>query len=341
MKPGENEMNSDKNSSMDSSQLVSILIPVYNREKFIAECIQSALDQTYSKIEIIVVDNVSTDATWQICKEFAMRNQRVRVFQNETNIGPVRNWIRCAQEAHGEFSKVLFSDDLLNPDCIRRMVARFVPDVAFVVCAALVGASRAASQIYYAGNKPLLTWSEYLPRQLDWRLPVSPGAVLLRTADLRKNLCPGFPTSVGRPFDRNGAGPDAMIMLQTAREYGCVACISDPLVFFRDHPDSFTISTAHSSLRDSYTSAFAYFLKQNDTWIHWLQYVFFSWLGETIHRRSWQNFKQYLRTYEGTGLFKETLMAALLAPFWLGGAFFGRIWTRMASRAGAPVATPE
>ena len=52
-------------------KLVSILIPVYNREHLIIPCIESALAQTYKNIEIIIVDNNSTDGTWNICKEYA------------------------------------------------------------------------------------------------------------------------------------------------------------------------------------------------------------------------------------------------------------------------------
>jgi len=73
---------------------VSILIPVFNRKDYIAECIQSALDQTFTDFEVVVVDNASEDGTWEICQQFAANDQRVRIFQNDTNIGPVRNWRR-------------------------------------------------------------------------------------------------------------------------------------------------------------------------------------------------------------------------------------------------------
>ena len=77
------------------SPRVSILIPVYNREALIGECIQSALFQTFTDFEVIIVDNASTDNTWGICQRFAEQDKRVRVFRNEKNIGPVRNWRRC------------------------------------------------------------------------------------------------------------------------------------------------------------------------------------------------------------------------------------------------------
>ena len=95
---------------------VSILIPVFNREEFLPDCIQSALSQKYTDFEIIVVDNASNDRSWEIAKDFALNDSRVRVFRNDVNVGPVRNWQRCLDEATGEYAKFLFSDDLMLPD---------------------------------------------------------------------------------------------------------------------------------------------------------------------------------------------------------------------------------
>lgn len=135
-----------------NSPRVSILIPVYNREKYIADCIQSALDQTFHDFEIVVVDNASNDGTWEICQEYAARDNRVRIFRNASNIGPVRNWIRCAQEARGEYSKILFSDDLLEPDCIERMLQCLDgrSDVGLLFCAARIGEDKQNAKMAYA-----------------------------------------------------------------------------------------------------------------------------------------------------------------------------------------------
>src|SRR5437879_4126737 len=95
--------------------LVSILIPLYNREQLLGPCIQSALDQTVRGFEVVIVDNASTDGTWQVCQAFAAKDSRVRIFRDPVNIGPVRNLQRCIQEARGQYGKILFSDDLIKP----------------------------------------------------------------------------------------------------------------------------------------------------------------------------------------------------------------------------------
>lgn len=57
----------------NENPLVSILIPVYNREKYIGEAIESAINQTYKNIEVIIVDNCSTDNTWKILQDLSMQ----------------------------------------------------------------------------------------------------------------------------------------------------------------------------------------------------------------------------------------------------------------------------
>ena len=143
---------------------VSILIPVYNREILIGDCIQSALEQTFTDFEIVLVDNASTDNTWAICQQFALRDSRIRVFRNETNVGPVRNWIRCVQKARGEYSKMLFSDDLIEAECVERLLLPLInPDVGLVFCAARIGESRSKSVIAYSAKEDsIISYRKYL-----------------------------------------------------------------------------------------------------------------------------------------------------------------------------------
>ena len=296
---------------------VSILIPVYNRKDYIADCIQSALDQTISDFEIVIVDNASDDGTWSICQQFAENDSRIRIFRNEHNIGPVRNWIRCAQEARGELSKMLFSDDSLEPDCVRRMIEPLTnKDVGFVFCAASVGESKESSSIHNLFRKNcLIEKNRYVSLLISGRVPVSPGAIILRTRDLLKNLHSNFPTATPRPFDRHGAGPDVMISLLTASSYPSVACICDPLVFFRVHTGSFTVSNANNEVADGYISAISFYLRYNESRFLWMQYLVRSWLSEVRRQGYLSNPKTFLRANEGRGSLLEMLAGLALIPY--------------------------
>ena len=291
------------------SPKVSILIPVFNRKDYIAECIQSALDQTFTDFEIVVVDNASNDGTWEICRRFAEADQRVRIFRNESNIGPVRNWIRCAQEAKGELSKILFSDDTLEPNCLSEMVPKLNdPEVALVYCAALVGKSRDESIIWYSQiTSSRLSSSQFVNLILRGEAPVSPGAVLIRTKDLLQNLHCEFHTSTHRHFEKNGAGPDVMISLLTSRNYPYVANISAPLVYFRAHAGSFSIENSNNDVTKGYRSAIAFFLNRNFGCQPWIQYLAQGWLQQMRFDHRWRNPRLHLIEYEGGGSFSEVL----------------------------------
>src|SRR5438270_8196036 len=101
-------------------KLVSILIPVYNAEAFIAEAIQSALDQTWPAKEVIAVDDGSTDRSPEILKSFG---PRIRIIAQENRGASVaRN--RALNEAQGEFIQFLDADDLMARNKIEAQMQR-------------------------------------------------------------------------------------------------------------------------------------------------------------------------------------------------------------------------
>ena len=98
--------------------LVSICIPNYNGEKYITHAIESALAQTYRKTEIIVVDNASTDGSWDIIKSF----RKIKKFRHKANLGYNRNLNTCIELAKGKYVKILHSDDILEKDAVKMQV---------------------------------------------------------------------------------------------------------------------------------------------------------------------------------------------------------------------------
>lgn len=97
-------------------------MPVYNSEDFIKESIESILGQSLQDIELIISDNASTDATIDICREFATKDRRVRYYANPANIGVTENYNRVFHYAQGPYFKWASSNDVCAPDFIRRCV---------------------------------------------------------------------------------------------------------------------------------------------------------------------------------------------------------------------------
>ena len=95
------------------SPLVSVLMTAYNREKYIAEAIESVLASIYTNFELIIVDDCSTDDTVKIANEYGSKDERIRVYVNERNIGDYNNRNKAASYAVGKYIVYLDSDDLM------------------------------------------------------------------------------------------------------------------------------------------------------------------------------------------------------------------------------------
>jgi glycosyltransferase involved in cell wall biosynthesis len=95
---------------------ISVCIPVYNCAEYIGNAIESVLSQSFSDFELIIVDNKSTDRTIEVVKTFS--DDRIQVYQNDTNLGMLGNWNRTLELAHGEYIKILPADDFLYPGCL-------------------------------------------------------------------------------------------------------------------------------------------------------------------------------------------------------------------------------
>ncbi len=120
---------------MHNPPLVSICMPVYNAGKYLVQAIESALQQTYTHTEIIIVDDGSTDDTLHTALQYATMHSSIHVHQNEKNLGLVGNWTKAIELAQGEWIKLLFQDDYLEPHCVATMLASAIShQVAFVLC---------------------------------------------------------------------------------------------------------------------------------------------------------------------------------------------------------------
>lgn len=263
--------------------LVSILIPVYNRENLIGQCIKSACEQTVSDCEIIVIDNASTDGTFAACRELAAQDQRIRVFSNDSNLGPVRNWQRCIAEANGIYGKILFSDDLMSPDYLAKTIPFLKQnDVGFVFSSAVVGLEPFEGDIIYQFTRQTGTFSSsrFISMSLfNGDLPVSPGGALFRLSDLQNNLLLDIPSPTIKDFPRHGAGPDLLIYLLTAARYPMVAYVHEPLSFFRAHEGSISVSKEKNCLTQCYRQARLWFAEQylSEDWLKRLYAYEWKW----------------------------------------------------------------
>jgi len=106
--------------------LVSIGIPCYNSEAYIEETLNSICRQTYSELELIIIDDASLDATFEIIQRWATGKKWVKNFKNESNLGLVKTVNRIVSNCNGEYIQLLGHDDILLENKIRNQVNAFM-----------------------------------------------------------------------------------------------------------------------------------------------------------------------------------------------------------------------
>ncbi len=245
---------------------VSILIPVFNREKYVIKTIESALNQTYSNIEIIVVDNFSTDNTWEVLKEIRQSDDRIKIFQNEDNVGPVKNWERCINEASGKYAKILWSDDLITSDFIQKTLPFLVgnDEVGFAFSGTKIfnSANESEKKVFFVGETGLFPKEKYIDGVLlSYSYPVSPGCAIFRLEDLKDNLLIEIPNKINVQSSMHGIGSDLLIFLSVLNNYNFFAFVNEPLSLFRDHENSISSSEDRAKLILYYNIAKAYYVE--------------------------------------------------------------------------------
>jgi glycosyltransferase involved in cell wall biosynthesis len=135
---------------MNATPRLSVGLPVYNGEEYLAESIEALLGQTYDDFELIISDNASTDATADICRRYAKQDSRIRYFRQPSNIGCNPNHNFVIKQGRGELFKLASDDDLYARDLLKRCVDVLDEFPHFVLAhswSALIDASGAVTNV--------------------------------------------------------------------------------------------------------------------------------------------------------------------------------------------------
>ena len=201
---------------------VTVLMTAYNREKYIAEAIESVLASTYTEFELFIVDDRSTDNTLAIAKEYEAKDQRIRVFANEINLKDYPNRNYAASLAKGKYIKYVDSDDTIYPWGLEAMVhcMERCPGAAY----GLISYNMKSDKQFPILLDPVAAYyAFYFKGSMIITGPT--GAIFNREIFEKVN---GFS---GKPY----LG-DTEMWLKLSKEYGLVAMPLD-LVWWRQHDD--------------------------------------------------------------------------------------------------------
>lgn len=163
--------------------LVSVFIPVYNREKYIADAIDSILNQTFTDFELIIIDDGSTDNTREILASY--NDKRIKLFFNEKNMGIPYTRNKGLECAKGEFIALLDSDDVAVPDRLEKQLNFFKKHIDCVIVGGFVGVidqySRLIKKIKYRYTDP-----DYASSSLLFNCSIHNTTVMAKTSVLKK-----------------------------------------------------------------------------------------------------------------------------------------------------------
>lgn len=117
---------------MNSNNQVSIIVPVYNTENYLNDCIQSIRNQTYENIEVILINDGSTDTSGVICDEFADKDSRIKV-SHQNNSGPSISRNKGIELAQGKYIQFIDSDDTIDSTMTERLVESINKEIQLVL----------------------------------------------------------------------------------------------------------------------------------------------------------------------------------------------------------------
>jgi glycosyltransferase involved in cell wall biosynthesis len=251
---------------------ISVLVPAYNREATLAACVGSVLASNYTRLEIIIADNGSTDRTAEVARRLTQRDSRVRLISHASNLGPLPNWRSCLDAARHPLIHWLWSDDWIEPSFYRRMVDGMRRDGAsMAMCAARIWWEDAGWQrIMYSLSDQPRTGREVVKLCLDgFRTPVSPAAALLPTESVRRHFTDSVPVRFGIDCNKRAIGCDALMILGSAWEASQVYYCPEPLVVFRAHGGSITVSSNWKLVQAHYAWARLHWTRGRSLPLRW------------------------------------------------------------------------
>jgi GT2 family glycosyltransferase/glycosyltransferase involved in cell wall biosynthesis len=233
----------------------SICIPTYNGDRYLEAAIVSATSQTFSNVEILIVDDGSHDRTLDIADQFALGDPRVRVVRNAKALGLPGNWDRCIDLAQGEWVKFLFQDDVLSPRCVERLHAAVRPGVDIVVCRRAAVAEPGVAD-GFAQEYATYVATHDLSRRFPRTTFVTPAQFAAHVVDHPTANCIGEPTATlirRSAFDRFGRFHPGLCQLVDWEHAARIAVqtglcyVDEALVTIRLHPSMATVRQSRGS----------------------------------------------------------------------------------------------
>ena len=233
---------------------ITVIVPAYNVEKYLAECLDSVICQTFTGWELIVADDGSSDRTGAVADEYAAKDGRIRVVHlSNQGVSAARN--ACLDMAEGRYIAFVDADDTLDKDYLNELLSCAEKHGADITqcsfCFVNENGERSADP--YAADSVFMSGDEIMEAYFSG--PVGNIRVSVWAKLFRRDLFDGIRFDTGlRIFE------DAYYVYECCRKAGTVFSFSEPLYFYRQHKDS----TMGSRMHEIYPDYFTVFARQKN-----------------------------------------------------------------------------
>ena len=223
------------NKSVEEKILCSVVIPVYRCEKYLAEAVRSALGQTVGSLEVLLIDDCSTeDRSGQVARGLAEQDSRVHYLRHGENRGSAAARNTGVQAARGEWVAFLDADDLWLPDKLERQLKALEGTGRVLCCTGAVFFREDGSRGDHLAQVPPLVGE----KRLRYGNVVITSSVLVKREVMRQF-----------PMERSDLQEDYIAWLKILRQYGDALGVNEPLVRYRILEGSKSYNKASSALR--------------------------------------------------------------------------------------------
>lgn len=212
------------------SKLVSVVIPAYNHEKYIERAIKSVLEQTYKNIELIVINDGSTDSTGHVIRK--IKKDFDFIYVNKCNEGLSRTLLRSLDMANGDYIAFLASDDVYFPNKIERQVEYLNDNPTCCGCCANVDIVDKSDNVFKSENTSTLQSYDFSRIMIEgYKIP--PATLLIRKGELTENC-----------FREYLEVEDLFLWLSLVKDGGTIDVLPDVLAYYRVHDTNTTANLA-------------------------------------------------------------------------------------------------
>ena len=196
----------------------SIIMPVYNAEKYIKETINSVLNQTFKNFELICINDCSTDNSLNILKEFQKKDERIVIINNKTNLRVAKTRNFGVQKAKADWIALLDSDDMWDNTYLEKIIKKRDELNSQFLC----------SNVKFITNEgKLLNKTIQYPNVVTYKELLKQNKITCSTVFIKKDLLLKY------PFVEGNSHEDYLCWLSVVKELGKVDILNEPLGFYR------------------------------------------------------------------------------------------------------------